>query len=125
MSLRGNSGGGEDCCRDHSPKQGQSRSRITGSHGIVKEAVRKWASEVVPIGEGREAKKRIEKEEVKYERSGWGKEERKGVAVSMLSVLVNWELGMCCAGAQGTGLAKTSSNQGARTVSRRCAHPDG
>lgn len=65
LSLRGNSGGGYDRCRDHSPKQGQSGSRSAPSHGIVKEAVRKWASEVVPIGTGRETKKQIEKRKIK------------------------------------------------------------
>jgi hypothetical protein len=67
LSLRSNGGGGDDCCRDHSPKQGQSRSRIAGSHGIVntEEVVRKRASEVVPIGAGRETKKQIEEEGIK------------------------------------------------------------
>jgi hypothetical protein len=61
LSLRDNGGGSDDCCRDHSPKQCQSRGRIAASHGIVEEAVRKRASEVVPIGAGRETKKQIEK----------------------------------------------------------------
>jgi hypothetical protein len=54
LSLRGNSGGGDDCRRDHSLKQGQSRRRIAASHGIINwgGTRQRRASEVVPIDAG-------------------------------------------------------------------------
>ncbi len=36
LRLWDNSGGGDDCCRGHSLKEGQSRRGIAGSHKIVK-----------------------------------------------------------------------------------------
>jgi len=49
LSLRGESGCGDDCCRGHRPKKGQSSSRIT-SHGVNRGGGQGIAaSEVVPI----------------------------------------------------------------------------
>jgi hypothetical protein len=95
LSLWGNSGSGDDCCGDHSPKQGQSRSRNTASHGFPKEAVRKWASEVVPIGAGRGTKKQME---IKKERRWMGRGREKGRG-GVHVVPVNWDV--CGTGAQG------------------------
>jgi hypothetical protein len=66
LSLRGNSGGGDDCCRNHGLKQGQSRRGIAASHGIVG---RKWSvrgrQKSCRSVQGRETKKQIEEEEIK------------------------------------------------------------